>query len=90
MSDEVIARVTRVIAHTQKIPAESVTIDKTFEELKIDSLDGINILFALESEFNLDIPDDAARSIRSVREMVQGIEKLQAARRASDTTRKES
>ena len=83
MSDELIARVTRVIAATQKIPAASVTLDKTFEELKIDSLDGINILFALETEFGLDIPDDAARSIRSVREMAEGIETLLAAKAAS-------
>lgn len=82
MSDELIARVTGVIARTQKIPPETVTIDKSFEELKIDSLDGINILFALEGEFDLDIPDDAARNIRSIREMVEGIEKLLAAKTA--------
>jgi acyl carrier protein len=82
MSDELIGRVTGVIAKTQHIAPESVTIDKTFEELKIDSLDGINILFALESEFDVDIPDDAARQIRSVREMVDGIEKLLAAKAA--------
>ena len=76
MSEDVIARVTSVIAKTQKIPPETVTIDRSFEELKIDSLDGINILFALEGEFDLDIPDDAARGIRTVREMVEGIEKL--------------
>ena len=80
MPDELISRVTGVIAKTQHLPPESVTIDSTFEELKIDSLDGINILFALESEFDLDIPDDAARKIRSVREMVDGIEKLLAAK----------
>jgi acyl carrier protein len=83
MSNELIARVTGVIARTQKIPPETVTIDKTFEELNIDSLDGINILFALEGEFDLDIPDDAARGIRTVREMVEGIEKLLAAKSQS-------
>jgi acyl carrier protein len=82
MSDELIQRVTNVIARARKIPAESVTFDKTFEELKIDSLDGINILFELENEFNLDIPDEAIRSIRSVREMAEGIEKLLAAKQA--------
>ena len=80
MSDELISRVTGVIAKAQKIPPESVTIDKTFQELNIDSLDGINILFALEGEFDLDIPDDAARGIRTVREMVEGIDKLLAAK----------
>jgi acyl carrier protein len=76
MSDELIARVTGVIAKTQHIPPDSVTIESSFEELKIDSLDGINILFALENEFSVDIPDEAARQIRSVREMVEGIERL--------------
>jgi len=72
-----------VIARTQKIPPETVTINKTFEELKIDSLDGINILFALEGEFDVDIPDDAARNIHTIREMVEGIEKLLAAKSES-------
>ncbi len=83
---DLIARITRVIATTQHIPLESVTIDSTFEELKIDSLDGINILFALESEFDVDIPDDAARQIRSVREMAEGIGKLVAAKAVATAT----
>lgn len=80
MPDQLIDRVAAVIAKTQHIPPESVTIDSTFEELKIDSLDGINILFALEGEFDIDIPDDAAKQIRSVRKMVEGIEILLAAK----------
>lgn len=70
------ARVIKVIAKTQRIPPESVTIDSTFEDLKIDSLDGINLIFALESEFNVDIPDEDARAIGSVRQMTQGIAQL--------------
>jgi acyl carrier protein len=72
------ARVIKVIAKTQRIPLETVTIDSTFEELKIDSLDGINLIFALESEFNVDIDDEEARSIKSVRQMAQGIAQLLA------------
>jgi acyl carrier protein len=82
MPEELAARVAGVIAKTQKIPVETVTLEKTFEELKIDSLDGINILFALESEFNIDIPDEAAREIKTVREMTEGVEKLLAAKPA--------
>jgi acyl carrier protein len=80
MNDDLVARVLAVIAKTQHLPPDSVTIDSTFEELKIDSLDGINILFALESEFDVDIPDDAAKQIRSVRQAADGIEKLLAAK----------
>jgi acyl carrier protein len=71
-------RVIRVIAKTQRIPLETVSIDSTFEELKIDSLDGINLIFALESEFNVDIDDEEARSIKSVRQMADGIAQLVA------------
>lgn len=76
MPQDLAERVIRVIAETQRIPMESITIGSTFEELKIDSLDGINILFALENEFSINIPDDAVRSVRSVRDMVEGVRKL--------------
>jgi acyl carrier protein len=69
-------RVINVIASTQHIPPGTISIDSTFEELKIDSLDGINILFAVENEFNINIPDDAAQTIKTVRQMVDGIRKL--------------
>src|SRR5580693_6027408 len=78
LSDELKSRVITVIAKTQRIPPETVSIDSTFEELKIDSLDGINLIFALESEFNVDIPDEDARAIRSVRQMALGIAQLLA------------
>jgi acyl carrier protein len=78
MPEDLKTRVLRVIAKTQRIPLETVSIDSTFEELKIDSLDGINLIFALESEFNVDIPDEDARSIKTVRQMAQGIAQLVA------------
>ncbi len=69
-------RVIRVIADTQKMNPDLIGREATFEELKFDSLDGINILFALENEFDINIPDEAARQIKSIPEMVEGIEKL--------------
>lgn len=76
MSDDLTQRVISCIAETQHMEADKVSIDSTFEELGIDSLDGINILFALETEFDISIPDDAAQEIRSVKEMVEGVGKL--------------
>jgi acyl carrier protein len=78
MSEDVLSRVIRVIAETQHIPADGITAATTFEELKIDSLDGINIVFGIENEFGINIPDDAAKSLRSVRDIVDGVEKLLA------------
>jgi acyl carrier protein len=83
MPAELAARVIQVIAKTQHLPPESITIEQTFAELKFDSLDGMNILFAIENEFDISIPDDQAVQIKSVREMVEGIEKLLAAKHAA-------
>lgn len=70
------AQVIRVIAQTQRIPPESISLDSTFEQLKIDSLDGINIVFALENEFGINIPDEGVQNLRSVRDTVAGVRKL--------------
>jgi len=78
MSDDLTQRVVSVIAKTQRIPPEKITLDSTFEELGLDSLDSVNILFALEEEFNVDIPDEASRDLRSIRDIVEGIGKLLA------------
>jgi acyl carrier protein len=79
MSEELIQKVIAVIATSQRIPPEKITIDSTFAELGIDSLDGVNILFGVEEAFNISIPDDEAQQIRSVRQMAEGIEKLLSA-----------
>ena len=86
MSEELIQKIRNVIANAQRLPIEKVTIDSSFEELGIDSMDGVNILFALENEFNVTIPDEAAKQIRNVREMMEGVEKLLAARSADPST----
>jgi len=76
MSDEITQRVLKVIATSKRIPPETVTLDSTFEELQIDSMDAVEILFALENEFDISIPDDDVRQVRSVRQMSEGVEKL--------------
>ena len=76
VSPEVLARVLRTLAETQKLPVEQVTPEATLEQLNIDSLDGINILFALENEFDINIPDESARLVRDVRQLAEGVQKL--------------
>ncbi len=66
----------QVIAHTQRIPVQSISLNSTFEELKIDSLDGINIVFELEKAFDIEIPDEGVQNLKSVRETVEGVRNL--------------
>ena len=74
--EELTRRVLRIIAETQRKDPAQVTIDSSFEELGIDSMDGVNIVFALENEFDINVPDEEVKSIRSVRDMVEGVRTL--------------
>ena len=80
LSDELTERVLKVIATSKRIPIETVTIDSEFQQLGIDSMDAVEILFALENEFDINIPDDEVRNVRNVRQMCEGVEKLIAAK----------
>lgn len=82
MSDELIRRVLNVIATSKRIPLETVTIDSEFQQLGIDSMDAVEILFALENEFDISIPDDEVRNVRNVHQMCAGVEKLVTAKTA--------
>jgi acyl carrier protein len=71
-----------VIAATKRIPIESVTIESDFAQLGIDSMDAVEILFALENEFDVSIPDDEVRSVRGIRQMCEGVDRLLLAKSA--------
>jgi acyl carrier protein len=86
MSDELIERVRKVIATSKRIPEDRVAIDSPFEELGVDSMDAVEILFALENEFDISIPDEEVKSVRNVRQMVEGVERLLAAKSAGTPT----
>ena len=86
MSDEIIQRVIKVMATSKRIPLETVTIDAEFAQLNIDSMDAVEILFALENEFDINIPDDEVRKVRTVRQMCEGVERLVAAKTGAAAT----
>jgi acyl carrier protein len=74
------SRVIAIIEQAMKLEPGRVQPASTFEELAIDSLDGINIAFALESEFKIDIPDAELPKMRSVGDITTGIASLLAAK----------
>lgn len=77
-------KVVEIITREQHLEPGTVTVDSTFEQLGIDSLDGVNILFALEEEFKLDIPDEVARNMKSVRQVVDSLTRVMEGKDVSD------
>ncbi len=88
-SNSVQERALRVIATKQRIPLETVRPESTFDELGIDSLDRLNILFDLEGEFDIEINDEEAKQVVTMQQMIDGIQALldaKAARQAASET----
>ena len=74
--DSLAQRVIDIIADKGGKPPEAIGLDTTFEELGFDSLDGINIVFALEDTFAISIPDAIAQEITSIRMAVEKLRPL--------------
>lgn len=85
MEADLTEKVIAEIASVKRIPTERISVDSTFDELAIDSLDATNLLFALEEEFGVSIPDAEARSIRNVRGAVDQVQRLLAAKPTSES-----
>ena len=80
MADSIESQVIAIIAQKKKLDPTAVSIDSTFEQLGVDSLDAADLLFTFEDSFGLVVPDDAAQSMKSVRQVVDGVRRLLADR----------
>lgn len=77
-------KVIEIIAREQHLDPGAVKLDSTFAGLGIDSLDGVNILFALEEEFKIDIPDSVAQNMKGVRQVVESLTRVIEGKDVSD------
>lgn len=68
-------QVKEVIVRELSVPESWVTESATFEgDLKADSLDVVELVMALEDEFDVDIPEEDAQKIQTVGDAVRYLE----------------
>jgi NADH dehydrogenase (ubiquinone) 1 alpha/beta subcomplex 1, acyl-carrier protein len=77
-------KVIAIITREQHLEPGVVKLDSSFAELGIDSLDAVNILFAMEEEFKIDIPDAIAQNMKSVSQAVDGLTRVLEGKDISD------
>ncbi|QJC38024.1 acyl carrier protein [Enterobacteriaceae endosymbiont of Donacia marginata] len=74
MSNSITKRVKKIIIDQLGIKKEDITNSSSFkEDLGADSLDTIEIIMALEEEFNIEILDEDAEKITSIQEAINYI-----------------
>ncbi|MEN6483073.1 MAG: acyl carrier protein [Anaerolineaceae bacterium] len=65
-----------IIVDVLKVDASEINMETRFiEDLKADSMDQFFLIDGFSEKFNLDIPDEIARQIKSVNDAVTYIEK---------------
>ncbi len=66
------AKVREIIVEQLNVDAAKVTMDASFvDDLGADSLDTVELVMAFEEEFGVDIPDEEAEKIATVRDAVE-------------------
>jgi len=65
--DELLAKIKTIVADKLSISEDQVTEEASFiDDLGADSLDTVELVMALEDEFDLDIPDEDAEKLTTV------------------------
>ena len=68
-------RVKKIVVEHLGVEAEKVTEEASFiDDLGADSLDIVELVMAFEEEFSVEIPDDAAEKISTVKDAIDYIE----------------
>jgi acyl carrier protein len=67
-------KVKGIIADQLEVEVASLTLETTFEEIDADSLDIVELVMALEEEFELEISDQEVENVKTVGDVVRFIE----------------
>ena len=77
--DELSQKIQKLIADQLESGESKITLDASFrQDLGADSLDQVELVMALEDEFNLEIPDEDAEKLKSVIEVLNYVKSKQA------------
>ena len=73
---EIEQKLIAIVQQEKNVTAEQLRPETLLEEAGIDSLDSLTILFAIEEEFRISIPDPKARALRTFGDMIDVVEEL--------------
>ena len=77
--DELFVKIQKLIAEKLEIEEDKITLESSFRgDLGADSLDTYELVYAIEEEMGVKIPDDQANSFETVKDAYDFIKSQQA------------
>jgi len=58
------------------IDPSEVTLESAFDSMDIDSIDAVDIIMAIEDEFEISIPDDIAENFNSIQDILNYLKSI--------------
>ena len=74
--DEIQEKLIAIVREEKDIAEDLLKPDVALAEAGIDSLDALSILFAIEEQFHISIPDDRARAMKTFGDMIDIVQEL--------------
>lgn len=68
--DDIAAKLIEIVRNEKDVPDDLLEPETPLADAGIDSLDSLTILFAIEEEFRISIPDDRARAMKTFGDMI--------------------
>lgn len=79
--DEIREKIFDIIAKEARLDRGTLTLETRLEDLKIESLDMVQILFGIEDAFDVYVPqDDQSFKLATLKDVVDGVRRLVAAK----------
>jgi len=76
-NDELFDSIKQMIVDQLGVDEDTITEDSSFiDDLNADSLDMVELVMAMEQEFDIEIPDDVAEKVVTVKDAVEFVQSL--------------
>lgn len=73
-TQEILAGLAEIVNEIASVPVANVQLDKRFlDDLNVDSLSMVEIIYAAEEKFDVEIPDNVSKDLKTVADAVNYI-----------------
>lgn len=77
-------KIVEIVAKQRRVAPSTLSLSDRLEDIEIESIDLVEIIFAIEDEFDIDVPQDRdAMKLDTLQDVVDGVKRLIAEKNAA-------